>query len=229
MGWLTYIGFSLVGITILMVLLNIVNILQAGSRRADGRKMRQILGVDPEAATFDDVERLSRSDKMQLFHAAQSIDMTELEGEYSARLLSGGVLGSSSAYFTHHVFPTGGYTAGTQWVGKAFTKRDDGTGRGYNIFSRKAKRDGESIMRIRKMRTNVGPTKIGTDGKPSFHLDYSPFNRGMVRSMRDELRKINANLYIGAGHMALGGGALNPAPFALIGPPKPWVGADGES
>ena len=44
--------------------------------------------------------------------------------------------------------------------------------------------------------------------------------------MRDEIRQINDNLFIGAGYMGLGGGPINPAPFALIGPPKPWVGPD---
>jgi hypothetical protein len=44
--------------------------------------------------------------------------------------------------------------------------------------------------------------------------------------MRDEIRQINDTLFIGAGYMGLGGGPINPAPFALIGPPKPWVGPD---
>lgn len=228
MSWLAIIAFGLGGVVVVMISLNIVNIVQAGSKRADGRTMREILGVDPEKATFDDVERLSRKEKMQLFYAAQPIDMNELAGEYAARLLSGGVLGPSSAYFTHHFFPTGAFTAGTRWVGKAFAKNGASSGWGYNIFTQKKKGADKTTLRIRKMNTNVGPTKIGRDGKPSLHLDYSSFNKGAVRSMRDELRKINGNLYIGAGHMALGGGALNPAPFALIGPATPWVGADGE-
>jgi hypothetical protein len=44
--------------------------------------------------------------------------------------------------------------------------------------------------------------------------------------MRDEIRMINDNLYIGMGHMALGGGSINPAPFLLIGPPAKWIGLD---
>jgi hypothetical protein len=44
--------------------------------------------------------------------------------------------------------------------------------------------------------------------------------------MRDEIRKINDHLFIGLGHMALGGGKINPAPFALVGPAKAWVGVD---
>ena len=183
MNYLIYVGCGVAGVSAMLLLLNIINILQAGSKRADGRDMRQILGVDPEKAVFEDMERLSRSEKMQLFYAADPIAISELEGEYEARLLSGGVLGPSSALFTHHVFPTGGVTIGTQWVGKGFTKNGENSGQGYNIFTRKEKGGRQSFLRIRKMKTSTGPTLIGKGNKISFHLDYSPFNGGTVRSM----------------------------------------------
>jgi hypothetical protein len=72
-------------------------------------------------------------------------------------------------------------------------------------------------------------TEIGTsdqDGKPAFKLNYGAYNSGTVRSMRDELRKINDNLFLGLGSMALGGGSINPAPFVVMGPAKEWVGVD---
>jgi len=208
-----------------MLALNIINILQAGSRKPDGRSMEQILGVDPEKATYDDIEKLSRKEKMQLFYAASVPDFTKIHGEYQARLLSGGVLGSSSAYFTHHVFPTGKPTFKTEWVGKGFQSNGENRGIGYNIF---IERTGNSTntRRLRKISTSMAPTKIGRDRKLSFQIDYSKLNSDVIHSMRDEVRQINENLYIGAGYMTLGGGSLNPAPFALIGPPRPWVGAD---
>ncbi len=208
-----------------MIALNLINILQAGSKKPDGRTMAQILGVDPEDATYNDVEKLSRSEKMQLFYAAPAPDFTSLNGEYSARLLSGGILGGSSAYFTHHIFPTGRLTLRTRWIGKGFKSEGESTGTGYNIFTDNT--GGSSkILRIRKIKTYLAPTRIGKTGKPSFHIDYSELNSGAVHSMRDEVRQINQNLFIGAGYMGLGGGPSNPAPFALIGPPKPWEGAD---
>jgi hypothetical protein len=159
---------------------------------------------------------------MQLFYAAQTPEFEELNGEYKARLLSGGVLGGSSAFFTHFVFPTGKLTLNTKWVGKAFKSEGPNTGTGYNIF---AKVNGKKL-RIRQMDTSLAPTKIGKDGRPSFQINYSRRNGGAVHSMCDEIRKINDNLYIGAGYMGLGGGPLNPAPFALVGSPTPWVGPD---
>ncbi len=211
---------------IAMVLLNGINILQAGSKKPDGRTMAQIIGVDPRAATYDDVEKLSRKDKVQLFYAANTPDFKALNGEYEARLLSGGVLGSSSALFTHHVFPTGLLTLNTRWVGKAFRGDNKDTGQGYNIFLENNSDGSTSTLRIRPMKTSMGVSKLGKDGKISFLVDYGADNSGTIHSMRDEIRQINENLFIGAGYMGLGGGPINPAPFALIGPPKPWVGPD---
>jgi len=223
---LIYIGTCIGLIVISLVVLNGINILQAGSRKPDGRTMAGILGVEPASAVFDDVEKLSRKDKMQLFYAAETPDISALTGEYDAKLLSGGVLGPSSALFTHHVFPTGWVTPRTRWVGKAFKANDGISGEGYNIFSQKNPGGTAKTLRIRPMKTSLAVSKVGKDGKRSFQVDYSADNTGMIHSMRDEIRRINENLYIGAGYMALGGGPMNPAPFALIGPPKPWVGLD---
>ncbi|MBW1892535.1 MAG: hypothetical protein JRI91_02390 [Deltaproteobacteria bacterium] len=220
------IGIIVGVLSVIMLSLTVINILQAGSKKSDGRSMEEIIGVDPVKATFEDVEKLSRKDKMQLFYAAETPDFSELDGEYRAGLLSGGVLGKSSAMFTHHVFPTGMITLGTKWVGKAFTQETELTGRGYNIFTKKDKNGSAVTLRIREMKTGIGPTKLGKDGKYSFKIDYRMFNSGSVKSMRDELRRINENLYIGAGYMGLGGGSINPAPFVLIGPPTPFKGAD---
>lgn len=208
-----------------MIALNLINILQAGSKKPDGRTMDQILGVDPEDAAYDDVEKLSRKEKMQLFYAAPAPDYNSLNGEYSARLLSGGVLGGSSAYFTHHIFPTGRLTLKTKWIGKGFKSEGKNTGTGYNIFTDNAGGTSKTL-RIRKIKTYMAPTRIGKTEKLSFQIDYSEFNSGVIHSMRDEVRQINKNLFICAGYMGLGGGPVNPAPFALIGPPEPWKGAD---
>jgi len=72
------------------------------------------------------------------------------------------------------------------------------------------------------MRTFIGKSQY--DDKESFHLDYRPFNSGLLHSMRDEIRKINDRLYIGMGSMAASGGTLNPMPFTLYGGKNPWGG-----
>jgi len=214
---------KIIGLTVgLMITLNIINIIQAGDKRPDGRILQQILDVDPEKASFEDVERLSRRDKMQLFYAAKTPDFNSLHGEYQAKLLSGGVLDKASALFTHHVFPIGKVTFNTKWVGKAFSSDNKTSGNGYNIFTK----GNTDTLRLRKIRTSMGPSKVGKDHKLSFLIDYSLDNSGTIHSMKDEIRQINDNLFIGAGYMALGGGPINPGPFVLIGPPKQWVGPD---
>ncbi|RJP40624.1 MAG: hypothetical protein C4548_10250 [Desulfobacteraceae bacterium] len=226
MSVLIYVGIFLGLLIVSLIIINGINILQAGPKIPDGRTMAQILGVAPETAVFDDVEKLSRKDKMQLFYAANTPDIRALNGEYEAKLLSGGILGPSSALFTHHVFPTGRVTPRTRWVGKGFKPNDENSGKGYNLFTRKKPGGTAETLRIRPMKTALAVSKVGKDGKRSFQVDYSADNTGMIHSMRDEIRQINENLFIGAGYMALGGGPINPAPFALIGPPKPWVGLD---
>ena len=72
------------------------------------------------------------------------------------------------------------------------------------------------------MNTYIGPSAIDT--RTSFHLDYNSYNTGLVHCVRDEVKKINDNLYICMGHMGIGGGVINPAPFVLLDPPTPWVG-----
>jgi hypothetical protein len=182
----------------IMVTLNGINIFQAGSKEPDGRSMAQILGIDPQTATYDDVEKLSRKDKMQLFYAAKTPDFKTFNGEYEARLLSGGILGNSSALFTHHVFATGMITMGTRWTGKAFKGNTEDSGQGYNIFSKKTSDENIATLRIRPMKTSMGASKVGKDGKKSFLVNYSSENTGTIHSMRDEIRQINANLFIGA-------------------------------
>ena len=200
--------------------LTVVNVIQAGNRSPDGRSMEDIIGKDPGEATYGDIEKLSRADKMQLFYAAEAPTFGSMDGLYRAKLLSGGVLGGATAYFTHHVFPTGMLTTATHWQGKAFNPEGKNAGWGINVFSKKDGEEKQEVFYARKMTTYVGPTTIGKDGKDAFHLDYMPFNNDLVKTMHDEVRQVNENLYICAGYMGITGGGLNPAPFVLIGPPS---------
>ena len=79
-------------IILLYVLLTIIHILQNGSREWDGRSMVDILGVPAEQATIKDIEKLSKSDVMQLFYAAVAPEFTYMKGEYRAKLICVGML-----------------------------------------------------------------------------------------------------------------------------------------
>lgn len=171
--------------------------------------MDEILGVSAEEATVADIERLSKSEAMQLFLAAEAPDLQAMKGEYRAKTLSVGIMAGAADFFTHHFFGPG------RWQGKAFYPLDQQKGKGYNIFTNGRKR---------MMDTYIATSAF--DEKDSMHLDYSPYNTGLVHSMHDEIREINDSLFLGMGHMAAGGGAINPAPFVLYGKPSACVGPD---
>ncbi|MBC2711401.1 MAG: SDR family NAD(P)-dependent oxidoreductase [Desulfosarcina sp.] len=200
-------------LVVLNVLLTGINILQNGIGGWDGRSMQQVLGVPPRLATVADVEQLSKSEVMQLYHAAAVPDMSDLKGEYQAKNLSVGIMAPAAEFYTNHFFGPG------RWMGKGFTAQDTRSGDGYNLF-RVENGDG-TIIRTRRMKTFIDTSVF--DEKLSFHLDYGPFNGGLVHGMRDEIRKINHTLFIGMGYMPIGGGSINPGPFVVHGTPGPWV------
>lgn len=188
-----------------------INIIQKGGKY-DGRSIEQILGKPPEIANVEDIKRLSKSEIMQLFYAASPPEFTSMNGEYKAQTLSVGIMSPVVDYFTHHFFGPG------RWEGKAFFPKEKNKGWGYNMFSLKDGKNGITLVRTRKMETWI--TKSEIDDKDSFHLVYRAYNGGLVKSMHDEIRKINNTLYMGMGYMAAGGGSINPAPFILYGMPS---------
>ncbi|SHI98504.1 hypothetical protein SAMN02745216_00854 [Desulfatibacillum alkenivorans DSM 16219] len=194
-----------------------VNILQNGLGGPSGRSMGEILGISASNARVQHIEALSKSEIMQLFYAAKTPSFQNMKGEYRAQLLDKGVLAKASSFFTHNLMGPG------KWIGKAFTPASRTEGWGYNIFLT-GSGNGEGVARLVKMDTYVGPSVY--DDRDSFHLVYEKYNLGMLSSMRDEIREINPNLYLGYGYMSWSGGKRNPAPFVLIGPPTKWEGVD---
>lgn len=179
------------------------------------RKAGDVLGKDPKAANKDDLRALSFRETLRLFHALPPANIESLSGEYVAEIIPAGVFAPLAAFFTHTFFGPG------RWQGKAFRAISTVEGEGYNIFSGK---NGEGVRRVRRFKTCIALSRF--DGKPSFQLDYGPFNGGLVKSMRDELRQVNSGLFLGLGVMASGGGAINPAPFLLAGYATPWKGPE---
>ena len=209
--------FIIIGFT-LPVCLTVVNILQNGIGGYKGQSMDAILGREAATAGVSDLMRLSKAQLMQLFYAAPAPGHEDLEGEYKARLIPVGVLAIPTAVYTHRFFGPG------RWVGKAFKPLKETPETGYNLF-RSTNAEGLAMThRARPMRLFIGPSRI--DRQDSLHLDYSPFNSGVVHSMHDEIRRINSDVFLGMGYMGMGGGPINPAPFVVYGPAAPWVGPD---
>lgn len=180
-----------------------------GNRPAD-----EILGKPASEARAEDLEEMSLREILLFFHALPAPGTDRLSGEYVARVLAVGLFHPLAGFITHHVFGPG------RWLGKGFAPASTGESHGYNIFEG----PGGKLCRTRRMRTEVRASAF--DGRPSFCLDYSPYNRFFIGTMRDEIRQVNEKLYLGFGYMLAGGGAANPAPFVLAGKARPFVGAD---
>lgn len=188
-----------------------------GAWRWREHSLEEVLGKDPRSASLEDLERLNWRGLLRLFHAASAPRLEALQGEYRAAILPAGVFAPLASFFTHTFFGPG------RWQGKAFRSHGVDRGEGYNLFLKQAG-EGETLSRTRCFDTRIAPSRF--DGRPSFCLDYGPYNRFLIHSMKDELRQVNPELLIGLGTMAAGGGALNPAPFAVVGQLGPWRGPE---
>lgn len=207
----------LIGIGILVLLdamLIGINIAQKGCGGYRGQTMEQILGVPAETATVESITKLTRAQVVQLYHAAAAPSYRELNGEYNTKTAGCGIMGFAGDFYINNFFGPG------LWSGKAFSPEK---GWGYNLF-RKTGDGKETVYRALKMKTYIGKSRV--DDRESFHVDYTPFNRGPVCFIKDEVRRVNARLYIGISVIAPIGGSLNPMPFIVYGEAAPWTGVD---
>jgi hypothetical protein len=200
----------------LFFLIIIINILQNGIGGWNGKSLDENLGMPAEKATFDDIKDFSKAQLMQLFYSANAPSKDELKGEIDGMAPPVGVFYPFALFFLTYI-----YGQGSKWIGKAFKPTADIKSPGYNLFLPK---NSSAIERKRKMDTYIAASNI--DRKDSYCLDYSAYNKCLVKLLLDEVRKINHELYIGMGYLTLPLGSLNPIPFILHGKFRPWVGPD---
>lgn len=163
-----------------------------------------------------DLEQLSTAELLALFATLEVPTLTEMQGEYAARLLA---QPSRMAAFT------GWLAVGNPlqpWLCKAFRPVDGETGRGYNSFLQ----DSEVIQRY-AMRTRLAPSRF--DGKPAYQLVYRHFHSLCATvHMVDEVRRVAPGLYLGIGTYGFTAAQRRqPYPFLLQGPIAPYRGDIG--
>ncbi len=153
---------------------------------------------------------MSSAALIALFRRLPPPALTELDGEFRASLLDQGSL--AAELVAHAMVNLPG-----RWLGKAFAPRWPDGGHGYNSF-----RTVLGVRRALRMRTWIGASAL--DDGSSFHLDYSPFNRGPIATMRDELRRVGEGRYLGIGRLGYSERQRRHLfPFLLEGPIAPFV------
>jgi hypothetical protein len=155
--------------------------------------------------TADDLEALSHSQLLELFSELEAPAISEMHGEYAARLLAQPNLLSKlmGAAVVHNPFQ--------QWQCKAFRPIDAHSGRGYNTFTRR----GRLIQRY-PMGTQLAPSRF--DGKPAYQLVYRHFHSTCASIyMVDEVRRAAEGIYLGLGTYGLTQSQRAiPYPFILV-------------
>jgi hypothetical protein len=193
-----------------------VNVAQNGVGGWDGRTIEEIVGVPAAEIGVEEITDLSKAEIMQVFFAAETPSLGDLNGEYEAQLIQAGILAFALDFMTRKLYGPGA------WEGIAFFPFEKDEGTGYNIFQ--DEEEEAAVNRTREMDTYIDQSVFGEGN--ALHTVYRPYNSGLVKGLRQELRQINDALFLGVGYMPALAGKINPIPFLLVGPPQRWVGPD---
>jgi hypothetical protein len=208
---------TLVVLALFSGLILIVSILQNGPLVWNQQTIEEIIGVPAKDARLSDIKYLDKSQLMQIFFAADAPPIEEMFGEYRGKVVRVGILALPFEYYSRYLFGPG------VWSGKAFYPNRRGDGEGYNLFTTRGKDGQTTVYRTRRVKTYITVSNIDKN-KNSLHIDYKPFNSGLIGTVHGEIRKINNHIYLGMVYSSVAGGSLNPIPFVLQGPPTGWVG-----
>ena len=182
--------------------------MQRGLGGPDGRSIADILGKPQKDAIRADLEKLSKSELMQLFYAASAPDIKKMNGEFKGKNLPVGISFPIIKYIEVNVWGPPG-----DWVGKRFTICDKKECPGVNLFDVEMKQGKGSLKKARKMAASIRNSVF--DDKTAMVLDYERYNDDMTRRIVDEIREINPNLYIGMAYVKFPPGTWHCFPFVL--------------
>ncbi|MEV6660616.1 hypothetical protein [Nocardia fluminea] len=175
----------------------------------------RLVPMDPDNAVAE-LRRLDTSGLLALFTTLEAPTIAEIDGEYTAALLTQPNL---------FAVATGKVAVGNPvapWLCKAFRPVDENGGHGYNSFS--------EFGRVRQrypMRTLLAPSRY--DGAPAYTLVYRAYTSlcGSIH-MVDEVRRAAPGVYLGMGTWGFTDAQRRVArPFLLTGPVGPYRGDIG--
>lgn len=179
---------------------------------------RDNLGQTPEGTsgrwTLERLLALTPAEGLALWSKAAPPTIAEMNGHYMGL----GPNATDRAYQTGYAaYMFDEHSVRGYWLGKAFHPLTATTGEGYNRW----RYPNQKIVRNLHIATHIGPSLI--DGKPSYLLDYTVYNKGST--LIDELRKVDDDVYFGmATTVGRDGKRTKPDFFILVGPTDEWVG-----
>jgi hypothetical protein len=183
--------------------------------------------IDPcPAVGIQQLLTLPHAELFRIWSSLPAPALGELDGEYAGFLPTAGVPRESIQQTVRSFYQEEseiGY-----WLGKAFTRRDDASGEGYNVFRASAAgRPGYTYTRNGRYTSSVGPSLV--DGRSSCLLCYESFDNHAGRSgLVDEIRQYSKGLYLGTATRQAPDGRRTEANecFLIAGPFNPWIGPD---
>jgi hypothetical protein len=174
--------------------------------------------ISAPTLTESDLLAMSFKELMALFSGLSAPEMSEMNGEFAARLLA---QPSALAQFTGNLTVNNPLMPG-YWLCKAFRPVSAQSGRGYNAFTHL----GRKVQRY-PMQTLIAPSRY--DGRKAYTLVYAAFKSmcGAIH-MVDEVRQVAPGLYLGLGTWGFTDRQRQVAlPFVLRGPVAPYAGDIG--
>ena len=188
-------------------LLLVTNTLQSGRLIKDAQYDEVFSSSARNRMTIDTLKSSlsSKRDFTQLFLRCPALSTTQSEcaGPYDGHLLDLGVCAPLSKFISNRLFGPG------DWAGKKFEENS-----GTNLFLGAAS---NTPVEAKRFACRIENSVL--DNQPVLSLNYAPYNKifdPVAWGMRDERRKVNSNLLIGCGGLAVSGGVRNFAPFALV-------------
>ncbi len=167
----------------------------------------------------DDIKGLTKEECLCLFRLLPPATPQQLHGEWQGEILAMG-LSYPLAYLMWHWRLGRGW-----WLGKGV---DQEKRQGCNLFYNQG-----AVTRSRRFDVFTGPSAYvsGEEEKEkmrdSLHMVYAQYNDGAFRRLHEELRCVNAGLFLGLGSLGgvWGRRPINSIPFLLVAPRtpvKPW-------
>jgi len=154
---------------------------------------------------LDDLLALNQQNLAALYADARVPDLDAIRGNLRGRMLTVSVLppawsALARVWAGSDAFP---------WRGKSFSPLGSGRGRGINrVFSER--------VRLWNFDTFVGPSRAGDFD--AVQLDYDlPENPFYIRPIKDEIREVRPQLYLGQAYLQLSSAAHLALYFALEG------------